>query len=324
MRVLAYNAVDVENAVQKCSSYLKSAVNVVVFDEYAHLGEPNKVIDKIFDMICKAWAVPNCRLGYVLCNTLRDSGGLDLLMNNCMSRDKILQFSSARLLEQCLTIENREYILQNGVEKVVHVVCEYKPQISSVDRLNVSAGILENLFKHSEIMYSDVIKLGGFDVLLYECRNQDTETLKHCASALANLSLYGGPESQDKMIKRKVPTWLFKLALNTDVNIKYYAFLAIVVLVTNEEDEVVAIKSRSRDMINPFVTTQTSTEFAKSSMYPHSRGQSHKWLKRLVPVLGSTQEEVCNLAAFHFCMEAGIKKQLGMTSIFRAINVIDH
>jgi len=145
MRVVAYNAVDVENAVQKYSSYLKNAVNVVVFDEYAHLGEPNKVIDKIFDMICKAWAVPNCRLGYVLCNTLRDSGGLDLLMNNCMSRDKILQFSSARLLEQCLTIENREYILQNGVEKVVHVVCEYKPQISSVDRLNVSAG---------EILYS--------------------------------------------------------------------------------------------------------------------------------------------------------------------------
>jgi len=171
-------------------------------------------------------------------------------------------------------------------------------------------------------MCSDVIKLGGLDVLLNNTyRNQDTETLKHCASALANLSLYGGPESQDKMIKRKVPTWLFMLAFNTDVNIKYYAFLAIVVLVTNKEDEVAAIKSRSLDMNNPLVITPT--EFDKSNMASYSRGQSQKWLKRLVPVLSSTREEACNLAAFHFCMEAGIKKQLGMTSIFRAIDVIE-
>jgi len=170
-------------------------------------------------------------------------------------------------------------------------------------------------------MCSDVIKLGGLDVLLNKCRNQDTETLKHCASALANLSLYGGPESQDKMIKRKVPTWLFTLAFNTDVNIKYYAFLAIVVLVTNKEDEVAEIKSRSLDMNNPLVITPT--EFEKSNMASHSRGQSQKWLKKLVPVLSSTQEEACNLAAFHFCMEAGIKKQLGMTSIFKTINVIE-
>jgi len=169
-------------------------------------------------------------------------------------------------------------------------------------------GILENLFKHTEIMCSDVIKLGGLDVLLYEGLNQDTENLKHCASALANLSLYGGPESQDKMIKRKVPTWLYTLAFNTDVNIKYYAFLAIVVLVTNKEDE---------------VTTHMPTEFTESNIVSHSHGQSQEWLKRLVPVLSSTREGACNLAAFHFCMEAGIKKQLGMTSVFRAINVIE-
>jgi len=140
MRAVVYNAVDVENAVQKYSSYLKNIINLLVCDEYAHLGAPNKVIDKLFDMICKAWAVPNCKLGYVLCKTLQDSGGLELLMNNCMSRDQSLQFSSAKLLEQCLTTENREYILDKGVEKVVNVVCEYKTQISSVDKLNVSAG----------------------------------------------------------------------------------------------------------------------------------------------------------------------------------------
>lgn len=141
MRVVVYNAVDVKNAEEMYSSYLENIINLLICDEYEHLiAAPNKVIDKIFDMICKAWAVPNCKLGYALCNTLQVSGGLELLMNNCMSSDKSLQFSSARLLEQCLTTNNREYILEKGVEKVVNVVCEYKTQISSVDKLNVSAG----------------------------------------------------------------------------------------------------------------------------------------------------------------------------------------
>jgi len=139
-RDIAYNSADVENTVQKYSSFLENTVNELLCENCAHLGAPNDVIDKIYDMICKAWAVPNCKLAYALCNTLRDSGGLDLLINNCVSKDQKLQFSSARLLEQCLTTENREYVLEKGVEKVVHVVCEYKTQISSVDKLNVSTG----------------------------------------------------------------------------------------------------------------------------------------------------------------------------------------
>lgn len=138
--LITYNSADVENTVQKYSSLMKNIVNKLIHDNYAHLGAPNEVIDKMFDMICKAWAVPNCKLAYALCNTLRESGGLDLLINNCVSRDQKLQFSSSRLLEQCLTTENREYVLENGVENVVHVVCEYKTQISSVDKLNVSTG----------------------------------------------------------------------------------------------------------------------------------------------------------------------------------------
>ncbi|XP_022182959.1 sterile alpha and TIR motif-containing protein 1-like isoform X2 [Myzus persicae] len=297
LRVVAYNAVDVENAVQKYSTYLEHTVTSLIFHDFAHLRAPYELIDKMFDMICKAWAVPNCKLGYELCKTLRDSGGLDFLMDNCMSRDKTLQSSSARLLEQCLTTENHEYILEKGVEKLLRIVCEYKNQISSVDKLNDSTGFLKNLFKHSEIMYSDVIKLGCLDVLLYECWNQDSETLKHCASDLANLSLYGRPESQDKMIKRKVPTWLFALAFNTVDNLKYDALLAIVVLVTNRK-------------------------LVKSNMASYSRIQVQKWLKRLVPVLSSTREEERNLSAFHF-LEAENKKQLRLTSVFRVVDVIE-
>lgn len=323
MQNVANNA-DVENAIQKYSLYLENTVKVLLDSEHAYLGAPYEVIDKIFDMICKAWAVPNCKLGYWLCNKLRNCGGLDLLINNCVSEDQNLQFSSARLLEQCLITENRKHVLEKGIDKVVHVVCEYKTQISSVDKFNVSTGILENLFKHREIMSIGVIQLGGLDVLLYEFRNRDIVTLEHCASALANLSLYGGPESQDYMIKHNVPQWLFTIVFNTNVNIKYYAFLAIVVLVTNnEEEEVTVKKSKSLNLINPFIITHKFTDFAKTNMVPHTLGQSQNWLKKLIPVLSSSSEEACNLAAFHFCMDAGIKKQLGMTSIFRAINVIE-
>jgi len=160
MRDVVYNAVDVDNVVKKYSWYLNNIINLLICDEYAQLGAPNEVIDKIFDMICKAWAVPNCKLGYVLCNTLRKSGGLELLMNNCVSSDQSLQFSSARLLEQCLTTENREYVFDKGVEKVVSVVCEYKTQISSVDKLNISAGEiyffntrLNNFFANSLLFF---------------------------------------------------------------------------------------------------------------------------------------------------------------------------
>lgn len=178
------------------------------------------------------------------------------------------------------------------------------------------------MFKHSEVTCSDVIRLGGLDVLLYECRRRDIATLRHCAGALANLSLYGGAENQELMIKYNVPTWLFTLAFNTDDNIKYYAFLAIAVLVANKEIEAAVLKSETLDLIDPFVTTHTPSEFAKSNL-AHAHGQSHHWLERLVPVLSSIREEACNLAAFHFCMEAGIKKQQGKTGIFREIKAIE-
>lgn len=178
------------------------------------------------------------------------------------------------------------------------------------------------MFKHSELTCSDVIRLGGLDVLLYECRRRDIDTLRHCAGALANLSLYGGAENQELMIKRNVPTWLFTLAFNTDDNIKYYAFLAIAVLVANKEIEAAVLKSETLDLIDPFVTTHTPSEFAKSNL-SYAHGQSQHWLEKLVPVLSSVREEACNLAAFHFCMEAGIKKQQGKTGIFAEIHAIE-
>lgn len=135
---------DVENAINKYSLYIENAIKGLNNGKYVDAKVP-LILNKMFDMICKAWVVPTYELGYALCNTFRNCGGLDLLINNCVSKDQKLQFSSARLLEQCLTTENRTYVVENGLEKVVHVVCAYKSQVSSADQSKVSTGKQNNL-----------------------------------------------------------------------------------------------------------------------------------------------------------------------------------
>nr|XP_034182017.1 sterile alpha and TIR motif-containing protein 1 isoform X8 [Osmia lignaria] len=317
------NPQDVDRAITKYSNFLDSFVERLKANDGKN-GKAPLLLNRVNEIIRKAWAVPTHghELGYTLCNTLRTRGGLDLLMSNCVASDQELQFSSARLLEQCLTTENRAHVVEHGLEKVVNVACVCTKNANSVDHSRVGTGILEHLFKHSEGTCSDVIRLGGLDAVLFECRKNDIETLRHCAGALANLSLYGGAENQEAMIKRKVPMWLFPLAFHNDDNIKYYACLAIAVLVANKEIEAAVLKSGTLDLVEPFVTSHNPYEFAKSNL-AHAHGQSKNWLERLVPVLSSKREEARNLAAFHFCMEAGIKKQQGNTEIFRAIGAIE-
>ena len=318
------NPQDVDQAIKKYSRFLDSFVERLKANEVSKSGKAPLLLNRVNEIIRKAWAVPTHghELGYTLCNTLRTGGGLDMLMSNCVASDTALQFSSAQLLEQCLTTENRAHVVQNGLEKVVNVACVCTKNANSVDHSRVGTGILEHLFKHSEGTCSDVVRLGGLDAVLFECRKNDVETLRHCAGALANLSLYGGAENQEAMIKRKVPMWLFPLAFHWDDNIKYYACLAIAVLVANKEIEAAVLSSGTLDLVEPFVTSHNPYEFAKSNL-AHAHGQSKNWLQRLVPVLSSKREEARNLAAFHFCMEAGIKKQQGNTEIFRAIGAIE-
>ncbi|XP_073836198.1 sterile alpha and armadillo motif isoform X4 [Musca autumnalis] len=312
---------EIEQAINKYSNMLTNCVSTL--QEKKADSEATLFLDKINEVIRRAWAVPTHghELGYSLCNSLRSSGGLDLLMRNCVQSDMRIKFSSAKLLEQCLTTENRTHVVDNGLDKVVNVACVCTKN-QSTEHSRVGTGILEHLFKHSEGTCSDVIKLGGLDAVLFECRTSDVETLRHCASALANLSLYGGAENQEAMILRKVPMWLFPLAFHNDDNIKYYACLAIAVLVANKEIEAEVLKSGCLDLVEPFVTSHDPSEFAKSNL-AHAHGQSKHWLQRLVPVLSSNREEARSLAAFHFCMEAGIKREQGNTEIFREIGAIE-
>ena len=318
------NPQDVDRAIAKYSNLIDAFVERLRSPDSNKTGKAPLLLNRVNEIIRKAWAVPTHghELGYTLCNTLRTRGGLDLLISNCVASDHELQFSSARLLEQCLTTENRAHVVENGLEKVVNVACVCTKNANSVDHARVGTGILEHLFKHSEGTCSDVIRLGGLDTVLWECRKNDVETLRHCAGALANLSLYGGAENQEAMIKLKVPVWLFPLAFHNDDNIKYYACLAIAVLVANKEIEAAVLESGTLNLVEPFVTTHNPYEFAKSNL-AHAHGQSKNWLERLVPVLSSKREQARNLAAFHFCMEAGIKKQQGNTEIFLDIGAIE-
>lgn len=311
---------DVEKAIARFASRMTVCVEQL---KTADELEAVELLSSMSTIIRKAWAVPTYGhdLGFTMCNILRANGGLDVILQNCSSGSEDLQFASARLLEQCLSTENRSYVVEHGLEAVVQVACacSFNNQVSFS---RVGTGILCHLFKHSESTCSELIRLGALKSILYDCRTSDVETLRHCASALANLTLYGGPENHQAMIKHKAPVWLFPLAFNLDDNIKYYACLAIAALVANKEIEAAVMKSGTLDLVEPFVTSHHPEEFAKSHV-AHVHGQSKDWLLRFVPVLDSNREEARSLAAFHFAMEAGIKKRQGNTSVFAEIGALE-
>ncbi|CAL4122768.1 unnamed protein product [Meganyctiphanes norvegica] len=316
---------DIQSAIMRYSGVMSTFVDQL---RQMHMSDGLKdgpsLLNNIDNMIRKAWSVPTYghELGFSLCNVLRNNGGLDLLINNCQSNDFDLKFNSAKVLEQCLTTENRGYVIEKGLETVVSVACDCTKNNTSVDASRIGTGILEHLFKHNEGTCSDIIKLGGLDAVLYECRKNDIGTLRNCAGALANLSLYGGSENQQAMIERNVPMWLFPLAFHPDDNIKYYALLTIAALVANKEIEAAVMQSGSLDLVEPFLTNQSPERFATSSN-AHRHGQSGSWLKKLVPVLHSKREEARNLAAFHFAMEAGIKAKQENVDLFHEIEAIE-
>lgn len=267
----------------------------------------------------RAWAVPTHgnTMGYELCDVMRKTGGLDLLIQNCgATTDDVddVQFSSARVLEQCLTTDNRNYVVKNGLEEVVSTARSCVIHKKTLEHARVGTGILAHLFKHSEMTCSDVMKMGGLKAVLQQCRESDLETLRHCASAIANLSLYGDSENHQAMINSQVQFWLFPLVVNPDDNIKYYSCLAVAALVANKEIEASVDKSGTLKCVEQFVTSHDPADFARSSV-AHVHGQSKEWLQRLVPVLNSKRSEACSLAAFHFAMEAGIKKNQGKTDV---------
>ncbi|KAK3085111.1 hypothetical protein FSP39_024537 [Pinctada imbricata] len=272
-------------------------------------------------IIDQAWAIPayGRDLAYSLCDVLKNEKALEIIVKNCASANSDLMKCSAKLLERVLTTSNRKRVAEIGMEIVVKMAVDSKGETELARSVT---GILESLFKISEDHCAQLIKLGALDVIVYWCRCNDRMTLRHCAMAVSNLALYGGNENQEEMIKHKVPEWLLPLAFNDDDSVRYYACLAISVLVANKEIEKVVQNSGTLELVLPFISSHTPSQFARSDL-SHRHGRSKGWLKRLVVLLSSKREEAQSLAAFHFAMETGIKLEQGKKEMFYEIGAIE-
>ena len=152
-----------------------------------------------------AWATPmhGRDVAQVLCDLLRDSGGLGILISKVDDKRKDMRLDSAKVIEQSLTANNRDFVVKEGLNPVVN----FSIMRGDTHVARVGTGILGNLFKHSEDACHKVIKLGGLDSIVARSITSDKETNRQCAIAFANLAMYGGVENQQRMIKKQVPAW---------------------------------------------------------------------------------------------------------------------
>lgn len=337
---------DNNQAVIRCGRHLTSLLTSLTQSDEE---EQSTMLQQVDLVVQQAWSMPTGgpQTGHSLANVLRKQGGLDSLIRSCEITARHLQkqqrqqqqqqkqqqlkrqqiqnvpIHGVRVLNRCLTTENQAYVVEKGlVNRVARTASLSSCAGIEKEDSRAVAEILELMMKHNEGTCSDVIRSGGLDAVLYQCMNDDIETLRHCAVALANLSLYGGPENQMVMLKRKAPNWLFRLAFHSDHCVKYYACLAIVTMVANKEIEAAILRSGTLELVAPLVTSHEPDKCARY-IIATADGHSSSWLEKLLPVLQSAREEARNLAAFHFCMEAIIKKELNRTDVFQQIGAIE-
>ena len=142
---------------------------------------------------------------------------------------------------------------------------------------------------------------------MYGCRFTDETVLQHCAAALANCALYGDSKVHQAMVSKNADQWLFPLAFSSDCAVKYYALIAICILASQRELAIQVQRSGTLELVLPFLQSQDPTLFPQSCPN-HAHGRTAPWLQRMVPLLRCSSEEAQALAAFHFAMEAEIKK----------------
>ncbi len=228
-----------------------------------------------------------------------------LTLCSCGTADEHLRLSVLRALEQIMVSSNRRYIAAHRLfDQLVSLAC----CTDCLESVQCGTGILENLFKESSETCLRLIKGGALDGLVCACRQSDPTTLQHCAAALANSAMYGSDKVQRTMVSKKIDIWLFPLAFSRDNVVKYYALLAICFLAANVDLAERVAQSGTLDLVLPFLHAQDPDEFA-ASCPNHAHGRSTGWLRHLLPLLVSQSEEARSLAAFHFAMEANIKKK---------------
>ncbi|KAK6744011.1 hypothetical protein RB195_010984 [Necator americanus] len=306
----------------KYQSFIDKAFQNIMQATDEQIIEGCTIVAKV---MTKAWMIPKVShdLSFALCDYLREKMYLDALIKLFIGPTTCepVRLACGRVLEECMSLNNREYIVNKGwLKKIVSMAMKLN---KNAEQQRMSLSIMESMFKHSSSTSLKLIEYGVLDhIIITSKRAMDTPTtLRHAALGLANLTLYTCSEGKKKLIQKKLPEWLFLLVNQDDDLTRYYASLAICMLASIKEFESAVMKSDTLKLVEPFLLAHDATTFA-GDHYKHSQGRPKEWLSRLLPMLKSMRREAKSMAAFHFAMEAAIKKDQNKLDVFQEIGAI--
>ncbi|XP_051535160.1 NAD(+) hydrolase SARM1-like [Myxocyprinus asiaticus] len=303
---------------------LRSAIKTLKSSkDTGDLEETRRAIAETFQLVKEAWVLPTVgrQVAEEICNRIRLDGGLDLLLQLLQTPAVEITYESAKLLEQILVSENRDYVARMGLGVILNLTREQE----DAQLARSVSGILEHMFKHTEETSAQLITHRALDTLLYWCRGTDPTVLRHCAVALANCAMYGGHRCQRMMIEKQAADWLFPLAFSKeDELIRFYACLAVAVLAANREIEKEVVKSGTLELVEPFIASLDPDEFACNLLdsADSMQGRTAADLQHLLPLLDGTRLEGKCIAAFYLCVETSIKSRQRNTKIFQEIGAV--
>uniref|UniRef100_A0A0N4Z782 ADP-ribosyl cyclase/cyclic ADP-ribose hydrolase n=1 Tax=Parastrongyloides trichosuri TaxID=131310 RepID=A0A0N4Z782_PARTI len=307
---------------QKYQTFIDKAFELIQESEDAQVIEGCTIVTKVMQ---KAWLYPRISqdLAHALCDYLKEKDYLEIIINIFIKQNigEPVRLACGRLFEEILSLNNREYIVQNNYLKKITQTAEKLNKNPEQQRMSLS--IMECLFKHSSSTTYRLIDYGILDHILLTCKRaaDSPATLRQASLTLANLVLYSCPEARKKIVQKKLPDWLFLLASQPDDITRYYACLAICILASCKEMEMAVVTSGTLALVEPFLLAHNPTVFA-SNHYKQSQGRPKEWLIRLLPLLTSKCREAKSITAFHFTMESVIKKNQDKIAILHEIGAI--
>ncbi|CAH1784187.1 unnamed protein product [Owenia fusiformis] len=266
-----------------------------------------KTLDELREMLVQAWSTLSHGrdIAITLLDILLDEGYVKMILTFMRDGEKDLKIIAARLLEQSLTTRIRQYVEKYGLQALLDLSNDKSDELE-----DAGIGLLEHMLKLSEAACQRIISLGGLETIIEASKSEKDSLRKHAAKAMANLAMYGGFKNQKEMIKRNAHQWLFTLAFSKNPSVTYYACIAIAFLASNKEIEQEINESETLKLVNTFVAHHDPKEFGKLDK-SQLQGRSMGWLAKMKKLLKSHNREAQTLAAFHFAMEATIKKTQG-------------
>lgn len=281
-----------------------------------------------------AWQTPQIGVDLAsgLCEYIHDNGFLKILVDDYILNPIYslpIVTAAVRALQPTLNNKNRASIahkLDDLVQTVKTRLVETSASSENFvcDPVTAGVALFEQLFKSDHATMLRLIDMSALDYCLNACKtSRDIDAHRHAAIALANLCMNSDDkECQQRMMTKKVPDWLYFLASSRDDATRYYACLAVCVLVSNKEIEAVVLKSGTLSLVEPFLRGRNPIEFAFAADYRH-HGRPKEWLQRLVSMLYSKRREPRMMAAFHLAMDASIKKTQERLDVLREIGALE-